>query len=42
GATQGLANYGYLDSRKHTSNDLEYMKMVCPIYKGEKLYEKGP
>ncbi|MCY8869052.1 type 1 glutamine amidotransferase family protein [Bacillus inaquosorum] len=42
GATQGLANYGYLDSRKHTSNDLEYMKMVCPTYKGEKLYEKGP
>ncbi|MNI73852.1 putative protease YdeA [compost metagenome] len=33
---------GYLDSRKHTSNDLEYLKMVCPQYKGEKLYEPGP
>ena len=42
GATLGLANEGYLDSRKHTSNDLEYMKMVCPNYKGETLYENGP
>ncbi|EEK76908.1 type 1 glutamine amidotransferase family protein [Bacillus cereus] len=42
GATVGLANMGYLDSRKHTSNDLEYLKMVCPHYKGEKLYEMGP
>ncbi|KWX75934.1 glutamine amidotransferase [Paenibacillus riograndensis] len=42
GATEGLANMGYLDSRKHTSNDLEYLKMVCPQYKGEKLYEPGP
>ncbi|WP_421664418.1 type 1 glutamine amidotransferase family protein [Lysinibacillus telephonicus] len=42
GATEGLANFGYLDSRKHTSNNLEYIKMVCPNYKGENLYEKGP
>lgn len=42
GATLGLANHGYLDSRKHTSNDLEYMKMVCPTYKGETFYEMGP
>ncbi|RDW21946.1 type 1 glutamine amidotransferase family protein [Oceanobacillus chungangensis] len=42
GATEGLANMGYLDSRKHTSNDLEYIKMVCPNYKGEKFYEIGP
>lgn len=42
GATEGLANFGYLDSRKHTSNDLEYIKMVCPNYKGEELYEMGP
>ncbi|CQR56616.1 type 1 glutamine amidotransferase family protein [Paenibacillus riograndensis] len=42
GATEGLANMGYLDSRKHTSNDLEYLKMVCPQYKGEKFYEPGP
>ncbi|BDG78828.1 putative protease YoaZ [Bacillus subtilis] len=42
GATEGLANMGYLDSRKHTSNDLEYLKMVCPHYKGETFYEVGP
>ncbi|MBX0319629.1 type 1 glutamine amidotransferase family protein [Shouchella clausii] len=42
GATEGLANFGYLDSRKHTSNDLEYLKMVCPSYKGEKFYEMRP
>ncbi|MDO3652507.1 type 1 glutamine amidotransferase family protein [Bacillus subtilis] len=42
GATLGLANEGYLNSRKHTSNDLDYMNMVCPNYKGETFYEKGP
>ncbi|MCM3738073.1 glutamine amidotransferase [Bacillus cytotoxicus] len=42
GATEGLANVGYLDSRKHTSNNLEYMQMVCPNYKGEQFYEMGP
>ncbi|MED1411168.1 MULTISPECIES: type 1 glutamine amidotransferase family protein [Bacillus] len=42
GATEGLANFGYLDSRKHTSNSLEYIKMVCPNYNGEKFYEMGP
>ncbi|MED0989382.1 type 1 glutamine amidotransferase family protein [Bacillus nitratireducens] len=42
GATEGLANFGYLDSRKHTSNDLEYIKMVCPNYKGEHLYKMEP
>ncbi|KGX89295.1 glutamine amidotransferase [Pontibacillus halophilus JSM 076056 = DSM 19796] len=42
GATEGLAAVGYLDSRKHTSNNLEYLKMVCPTYKGESLYEDGP
>ncbi|MED2761200.1 glutamine amidotransferase [Bacillus thuringiensis] len=42
GATIGLANYGYLDSINHTSNSLEYMKMVCPTYKGENFYEVGP
>ncbi|UJF26691.1 type 1 glutamine amidotransferase family protein [Planococcus sp. 107-1] len=38
GAIEGLANMGYLDTRKHTSNNLEYTKMVCPNYKGEKFY----
>lgn len=42
GATEGLANFGYLDSRKHTSNDLEYIKMVCPNYKGEQFYKMEP
>ncbi len=32
----------YLDSRKHTSNNLEYIKMFCPNYKGEKFYEMRP
>ncbi|KFX54673.1 glutamine amidotransferase [Clostridium botulinum] len=41
GAIEALANAGYLDSRKHTSNSLEYTKMVCPNYKGEKFYEMG-
>ncbi|MDP5276572.1 type 1 glutamine amidotransferase family protein [Chengkuizengella axinellae] len=42
GATEGLASIGYLDSRKHTSNNLEYIQMVCPNYKGEKFYEMEP
>ncbi|MFJ7667631.1 type 1 glutamine amidotransferase family protein [Lysinibacillus sp. NPDC097195] len=42
GATEALANMGYLDTRKHTSNDLEYIKMVCPNYKGENFYEMRP
>ncbi|WP_349408966.1 type 1 glutamine amidotransferase family protein [Pseudalkalibacillus sp. SCS-8] len=42
GATDGLANMGYLDSRKHTSNNLEYTKMICPNYKGEKFHMNEP
>jgi len=42
GATEGLANMGYLDTRKHTSNNLEYTKMVCPNYKGERFYKMEP
>ncbi|MGG3913352.1 type 1 glutamine amidotransferase family protein [Rossellomorea vietnamensis] len=42
GAIEALANRGYLDTRKHTSNNLEYTKMVCPNYKGEAFYESGP
>ncbi|MGK7378112.1 type 1 glutamine amidotransferase family protein [Planococcus sp. 1R117A] len=42
GAVEGLANRGYLDTRKHTSNNLEYTKMVCPNYKGEEFYEVEP
>lgn len=38
GATMGLAKAGLLNSRGHTSNDLEYLKMVCPTYTGEQHY----
>jgi putative intracellular protease/amidase len=38
GATFALANYGLLNEIKHTSNDLGYLKMICPKYKGEKYY----
>ncbi|WP_273126224.1 type 1 glutamine amidotransferase family protein [Bacillus weihaiensis] len=41
GAIEALANMGYLDTRRHTSNNLEYTKMVCPNYKGEKFYDVG-
>ncbi len=39
GAIEALANRGHLDKRKHTSNNLDYTKMVCPNYKGELFYE---
>lgn len=42
GATFGVAQKGLLDSREHTSNDLEYLKMVCPNYKGSKYYKNEP
>jgi len=38
GATNFLANNGILNNIKHTSNDLSYLKMVCPNYEGELLY----
>jgi len=40
GATIGLAMRGILDQRAHTSNDLGYLKMVCPSYSGEKFYKQ--
>jgi putative intracellular protease/amidase len=40
GATIGLAQKGLLNSRWHTSNDLEYLKVMCPAYTGEKYYKK--
>lgn len=39
GATMGLAQAGLLNSRPHTSNDLAYLKMICPTYTGEKYYK---
>ena len=42
GATFALADNGILDNKKHTSNDKEFLKMVCKKYKGENLYENKP
>jgi len=39
GATMALAEAGVLDSYRHTSNDLPYLKRVCPSYKGERNYQ---
>lgn len=40
GATFGLARKGVLDSREHTSNDLEYLKFICPAYQGEQAFRR--
>lgn len=40
GATIGLAMGGILNKKTHTSNDLGYLKMVCPSYNGEKYYKQ--
>ncbi|MGG3887525.1 DJ-1/PfpI family protein [Metabacillus fastidiosus] len=37
-ATTALADAGVFDKRIHTSNSLEYLKMICPNYKGELYY----
>jgi putative intracellular protease/amidase len=42
GATMGLANAGLLDNRPHTSNNLEFMKSVCPNYAGGTFYRNEP
>lgn len=39
GAIVGLARKGLLESRWHTGNDLNYLKMICPDYAGEKYYK---
>ncbi len=38
-ATTFLGRLGLLDDFNHTSNDLNYLKQVVPIYNGEKHYE---
>lgn len=38
GATFGLAARGFLNNRQHTSNDRDYLKVICPAYEGEALY----
>ena len=40
GATFALARAGLLDARRHTSNDLGYLKAVAPGYRGETLYRE--
>lgn len=42
GATVGLASVGALNSRRHTSNDLAYLKHSCTEYAGEHQYRKDP
>lgn len=42
GATLGLAQADMLNIYAHTSNDLGYLKMVCPNYTGEKHYKMAP
>jgi putative intracellular protease/amidase len=42
GATFALADNGLLDNKKHTSNNKDYLKMVCKNYKGENLFEDKP
>jgi putative intracellular protease/amidase len=39
GATAALADAGIFDNRSHTSNTLDYLKMVAPNYKGESYYQ---
>jgi len=42
GATVGLANVGALNTRRHTSNDLGFLKQHCPDYRGEAMFRKEP
>lgn len=38
GATIFLGQLGLLNNQKHTSNDLNYLQMICPNYNGGELY----
>lgn len=42
GATFALAQKGLLNNRRHTSNDKEYLKMICPDYTGSSYYIDAP
>jgi len=42
GATFALAKSGILNDRAHTSNDKNYLQMVCPEYSGSSLYKDTP
>jgi len=39
GATSALAEAGMFDQRPHTSNGIEYLKMVAPHYHGDAYYK---
>jgi putative intracellular protease/amidase len=41
GATVGLARESILDDRLHTSNDLELLKELAPLYRGASRYQKS-
>jgi putative intracellular protease/amidase len=42
GATCGLARVGALNSKKHTSNDLDFLKYVAKDYTGADNYSSLP
>jgi putative intracellular protease/amidase len=42
GATLALAFTGVLNNRYHTSNDLNYLKSICPMYTGDAFYVQEP
>jgi len=42
GATFALANKGLFNGRNHTSNDLNFLKAVCPNYSAEDFYVNEP
>ncbi len=42
GATIALAEFGLLNNIKHTSNDIQVLKMYCRNYKGEDNYVDKP
>lgn len=42
-ATVALGRAGLLNQRRHTSNDLDFLRMICgDAYTGAKLYEQQP
>jgi len=41
-ATTYLGQLGLLDNRKHTSNDLNYLKAIVPQYHGDENYLNSP
>lgn len=42
GATVALADFGLLDSRRHTSNGQGFLEMFSPAYKGQDFYIDEP